>query len=362
MPTLNKILIFGKGEECLRFGNADGKRWIMPCHGMRRAMMLYQPGGIKGKLVKALLPLLYWLPAVRKAIKAESLNCTLSSELQSLLGRLFGVEKVGFSIFEGTPSVHKKITMQLTCNGKILGYCKVTENKDIAALFARESDTLALLRDKGVKNIPQVLFCGTLSNGVSLFVQSTIKSHSSKMTHRWGALQENFLATLHESTKQAILFEESDFYNAITTLREHIDWLPSTADKEAVAKAVETILNKHKGKVVEYSAYHADFTPWNMFVEKGELFVFDFEYSALTYPPGLDRYHFELQTAVFEKRTPLQSIIGHFMAAEWAEKERLAMYLLDVMSRFTLREKGKVSGDVAGPFEVWSALLKEVLQ
>lgn len=36
--------------------------------------------------------------------------------------------------------------------------------------------------------------------------------------------------------------------------------------------------------MVEYGVYHADFTPWNMSVEEGQLFVFDWEYASLTYP------------------------------------------------------------------------------
>ena len=74
---INNILDFTGGEKFYRFGNADGKFWIMPARGMRTAMNLYQPSGSKGKRVKRLFPLLHRLTPVRKAIKAEVLHCKL---------------------------------------------------------------------------------------------------------------------------------------------------------------------------------------------------------------------------------------------------------------------------------------------
>ena len=124
MTILEKILDFSCGEKFYRFGNSDGKYWIMPAQNMRVAMNLYQPSGIKGKMVKLLLPLLHWIPPVRKVIKAQTMHCYLNSELHGLLRRTFGVQDIEFAIFEGTPSVHQKITMQLSCNDRILGYCK----------------------------------------------------------------------------------------------------------------------------------------------------------------------------------------------------------------------------------------------
>ena len=191
---LNNILDFTGGKRFYRFGNADGKYWIVPARGMRTALNLYQPSGIKGKLVKALLPCLHWAAPARKAIKAEILHCSLKSELHSLLCKAFGVQEIEFAIFEGTPSVHQKITMQLNCGKRILGYCKLSDSNDIKSLFEKESRVLDVLCKKGITNIPKVLYCGTLSCGTHIFVQSTEKRASSKVIHEWGAMQEEFLS------------------------------------------------------------------------------------------------------------------------------------------------------------------------
>ena len=364
MTTLDNILDFTDGERFYRFGNADGKYWIVPARGMRTALNLYQPSGIKGKMVKALLPCLHWIAPVRKAIKAETVNCRLNSELHGLLCKVFGVQDIEFAIFEGTPSVHKKITMQLSQGNRILGYCKLSESCDIKALFEKEASVLEWMAGKGVTSIPKALYCGTLTGGIHIFVQSTKKTASSKVIHTWGTLQEEFLTKLQEKTKAVLPFEESDYFNAITQLEQHLDWLPQNIDRTIVANAIAVVKKKYSNKDVEFSASHGDFTPWNMFANGKKLFVFDFEYAAMTYPAGLDRYHFFTQTAVFEKHWGADEIIAYIESNDgcWIDRQLYAMYLLDVISRFTMREGGKVSGNAATPFALWGKVLTRIME
>ena len=360
---INNILDFTGGEKFYRFGNADGKFWIMPARGMRTAMNLYQPSGSKGKMMKRLFPLLHRLTQVQRVIHAQVLHCQLKRELHEFLCKLFKVDDLEFSIFEGTPSVHQKITMQLSSGRRILGYCKLSDNEDVKLLFAKESTTLDWLAAKGVENIPGSLFCGTMDCCVHIFVQSTVKSDSSHVVHEWSKLHEEFIALLHERTKQRITFEESDYYKTLQALEEHLDWLPGYIDGKHIRQAIETVRNNYKGQEVEFSAYHGDFTPWNMFVERGRLFVFDFEYAAKSYPPGLDRYHFLTQTAIFEKKWSAKDVAMYMNAGygEWIDKKSYIMYLLDVVSRFTSREGGKVEGNAAAPFALWGELLEYLM-
>lgn len=356
MTLLYKIITTGN-RCCYRITNTDGKSWLLPAKNMRVALNLYQPSGRNGKLLKALFPWLHRLPFVRKAIKAKSIRCALRKELNERLCNIFGVKDIEFAIFEGTPCVHQKITMQLSCGKRILGYCKASDNNDIRLLFEKETAMLQQLARKGVTGIPKALFCGTLSNGVHIFVQSTAKTTNSQIAHEWSILQENFLAQLYKKTKQQLLFEESDYNHSIIALQEHLDWLPANIDRMVVATAIAGVMAKYRGKTVEFSAYHGDFTPWNMFVEKERLFVFDFEYAALAYPPMFDKIHFALQTAIFEKKLQKEEIVTELPRD--FDKERIVMYLLDIIARFTLRENGPVNGDTR-LFDIWGYLLKEI--
>ena len=363
MITLDKLLDFSGEEKFYRFGNSDGKYWIMPARNMRTAMNLYQPSGSKGKLVKSLLPCLHRLPPVRKAIHATTMHCCLKSEICGLLCEIFGTRDIKFAIFEGTPSVHQKITMQISCKGKILGYCKASESNDIKELFDKEHEILAWMKERGVTDIPQALFCGTLGNGVHLFVQSTAKTTSSTIIHKWDGLHEEFLAQLHGRTKQKMIFEESDYSKTLLALEEHIEWLPDNIEAKIVSATMGKIRDCFCSKEVELSAYHGDFTPWNMFANGKELFVFDFEYAAKSYPPGLDRYHFFTQTAIFERHWNANDITAFIESdnGKWIDKKLYTIYLLDMISRFTLRENGKVSGKAATPFALWGKILESLM-
>ncbi len=298
---LKQILTLDQGSTFYSFSNADGKQWIMPEKNMRTAMCLYQPSGIKGKMMKRWFPIFCRIRAIQQIIHAKTMQYTLQKDLYSILCRSFGVDRLEFSIFCGTPCAHQKITIQLSLGNHIFGYCKVSNNPEIAVLFQGESKILNYLFKRKIYKIPKYIYCGTLPNDLYIFIQDTKKTNQSYTIHKWSTLQEDFLQNLYQCTKQNIRFEKSDYYNTLINLQQHLNWLPQNLDKNIVQSAIDDIISKFNSQEVIFSAYHADFTPWNMFIEKGQLFVFDWEYARLTYPPMLDKYHFFLQTSIFER-------------------------------------------------------------
>lgn len=358
------LSIWEDSDPFYRIANNDGKVWLMPVKNMRTAMNLYQPSGRNGKLLKALFPLLHWLPLPWRKLNIERTRCSLSDDLYRRLCELFDVDRLEFAVFCGTPSVHQKLTVQLSLGNKILGYCKISDNPEVGKMFARESDILTRLHNYGIKNIPIPLYAGEWYSDIALFVQSTCKTNQSWVEHEWSRLHEAFLNDICVKTRQKLLFEQSDYYQTLMELQRHPDWLPSDEIRETVQSSVDKILKANFGKEVEYCAYHADFTPWNMFIESGKLFVFDWEYARMTYPPLLDRYHFFTQTALFERHWSAKEIVDFMRTsdADWMHKESYILYLLDIIARFTIREKGNVTGDVARSMRIWCDLLKHLCQ
>lgn len=345
-----------------RIENKDGKVWLMPVRRLRTAMHLYQPSGRNGKLLKRWFPLLHRLPLLKQKLHIETTRCSLAEDLYDKLCKLFNRDRLEFAVFCGTPCVHQKLTIQLSSGDNILGYCKVSDSKEVAELFSRESNILGKLYKAGVHNVPKIMYVGEWRNGVHLLVQTTRKTDRSQVIHDWGHLHDGFLRDMAVKTKQRLVFEETDYYKILNELSMHLDWLPSDEGRELVRGVLEKVLNKNKHKMVEYGAYHADFTPWNTFVEQGELFVFDWEYAQMTYPPMLDRYHFFTQTAMFEKHWYSDEIMAYVESAEgdWIDKTEYQFYLLDIIARFTLRERGHFSGDVAHSINVWTETLKRL--
>lgn len=347
-----------------RIENNDGKVWLMPVNKLRTAMNLYQPSGVKGKLLKRWFPVLHRLPLLKQKLHIETTRCSLADDLYDKLCRLFHTDRLEFAVFCGTPCVHQKLTIQLTIGSKILGYCKVSNHPEVAKLFEREGDFLKQLECLGFDNVPRIIFAGEWRSGIHLLVQTTCKTNHSQVVHQWGQLHEEFLQRIYTQTKRRLLFEETDYYHTLSDLNRHLDWILPEESRGIVSAAIDKVCQMNSGKMVEYGVYHADFTPWNMFVEKGTLFVFDWEYARMTYPPMLDRYHFFTQTAIFEKHWQADDIITFLQSQEGTgfSREDYTLYLLDVIARFILREKGQINGDIARSMKIWGELLKYLNQ
>ncbi len=347
-----------------RIENNDGKVWLMPVRKLRIAMNLYQPSGYKGKLLKRWFPLLHRLPLLKQKLHIETTRCSLAEDLYDKLRKLFMVDRLEFAVFCGTPCVHQKLTIQISTGSRILGYCKVSDHPEVISLFSREGGLLKELEHLGCDSVPRILFVGEWRSGIHLLVQATTKTSRSQVIHEWGTLHEEFLEKLFAKTKRVLPFEETDYCHTLSELREHIDWLPSDDARALLGNAIDKVFIENKGQMVEYGAYHADFTPWNMFEEQGRLFVFDWEYAQMTYPPLLDRYHFFTQTAIFEKHWQADEIMAYAQSADgdWIEKAEYQSYLLDIIARFTIRERGNISGDIAHSMNIWIELLKRLDQ
>jgi len=301
MPELlGFILSEGSDAVFYRIKNSDGKQWLIPARNTKTALHIYQPGGRKGKLLKRFFPLLKNGPFIQKFLGIEQEHFALRLDLKNWLEHYFPNERLEFSIFCGTPSVHQKITLQLSSGNKLLGYCKFTNRGEVVTLFNHEQQILHELHQKGIDNIPHCLYSGPLTKEVHVFLQTTVKTNQSKMIHRWNIHLWNFLEKLHIHTRQILPYEETDFYKLLQKLTGRLKQLPER-EATVLQKALQKIEQTYSGREVNFSAYHADFTPWNMFLENGQLFVFDFEYTMRTCPPYLDYFHFFTQTRIFEK-------------------------------------------------------------
>lgn len=362
---LKRILKFGEGRTFFGFANADGKRWMMPAHNMRTAMNLYQPSGIKGKLLKWGLPWLYWNPVVLRVLNAERLCLSFSDELRTLLENVFRENDLEFSVFCGTPCVHRKITLQVSCGSRIIGYVKVAASEEIGAIFEHERDILSDLHAKGISNVPQCLYCGKLACGLYIFVQTTLKTSHSKVMHEWTEMHSRFLNTLATRTRQTVTFEQTDFNHDLDRL-ENCEF--SLDETGTVNDAIAEVKSHYAGKEVIFSAFQADFTPWNMFGENGDIFVFDWEYARLTYPPYLDYFHFIIQTAIFEKHLEVDEIVEWYRSQKnkcrylHAEDQDFAFrcYLLAIISIYVQRERYPLPDDALKRINVWISLLNIV--
>lgn len=308
--------------------NSDGKEWIFALDNLQIGLNIYQASSTKGILLKKYLPILIKVPGLN-SILIKSLGMTYSSldvpnSVIYKIKEVFNVTDPSFAYFAGTPSKHKKGVIQVSFNDKLLGYVKITGKKAVADLFYSEQLFLTWLNECGINNIPTCLFCGKIE-GLYIFAQNTIKTGKSCVLHSINDTQIDFLKKMNKCTKIKCTFEESDYYKSLNQLKKN-QWLISHYGVQCryLNRGFNIIEEKLKNQS-EYSAYHGDFTPWNSFVEEGELYVFDFEYAKRTYPPFIDIFHFFTQSCIFEQKLDAIGIFNKFLS----EKKRVFDRLFD---------------------------------
>lgn len=356
---IERVLNIGTGEPFYIFTKKDGKKWLIPTRNLRTGLSLYLPSSRKGLLLKMLLRNRFLGSLIMRCIGAKIIRCELRKELFSLFCELFDSKKIEFSIFSGTPSVHQKMTIQLSIEQTILGYCKVTSQPNIWKIFEHEYSLLQDLADCKVEGIPKGLYCRKTDVDFYVFVQSTIKSINSRYLHNWHSLHSKFLSDLHDKTKQMERFEETDYCQILSSLKQKIDWFDND-DREIIGGAINYVRSQYEGKMVEFSMFQGDFTPWNMFVEKGRLFVYDWEYAINSCPPELDRFHFFLQVQIFKKHHNANRIWNEFCKMETQESNYgLLEYLLLILSLYLNRSISQKDFRCEPNLPIWIELVKK---
>ena len=91
MISIDSIITPGDSRAYL-ITNADGKSWLLPAAGLSIGLELYQPSGIKGRLLKQLLPLLHRMPGVTRAIHASYMRVALRPDIVEAAERVFGIK------------------------------------------------------------------------------------------------------------------------------------------------------------------------------------------------------------------------------------------------------------------------------
>lgn len=360
---IDKIFITKSRNHFYRLTNADGKQWLIPSRNMRTALQLYQPGAWKGKAVKAFLPMLKHFPALLAPVGLRSETCRLAPELEKLLENSFKASDLEFSVFFGTPSVHQKITLQISLGRKILGYCRISNDPAMHELFEHEKRVLSVLNNKGISGIPQFLCLENIEGNIKIFAQNTTKTTRSLTQHALEKRHLDFLNELYRTTSVTLPFEKSDFFSLLKHLEKNLEFF-APSEQETIRRAIQSALSDYQEKVVEFSMTHGDFTPWNSFIENGQLFVFDWEYALFSAPPFIDAFHFFTQGNILENKLSAAQILRKYRKQKSLFRKYVSDpdrtyrdYLLQITAFYVKREKGRFNEKEAGNLRIWIQLL-----
>ena len=99
---------------------------------------------------------------------------------------------------------------------------------------------LQYLSEKGIKNIPSILFCEKLDD-YFVFIQTTCKTIHSTVFHKITPFHIDFAKEIYEKTKTKIPFVETGLYNDLRYLESILDNI-ATNDREILRNGINSIV------------------------------------------------------------------------------------------------------------------------
>ena len=201
------------------------------------------------------------------------------------------------AIYPGTNDApgRRKVTLQLLdTEARVVGIAKVADTPAAAAALEREAALLDRLQRDPVlaDSIPRVAARGAW-HGHAVQVQTPLEHTAASFRPVWTPWHEQF--TEHLAAVDTAVIPLGRWPGLPALMR----WVRRDAGNEsgpgererrvierAVSRLVDVRLPCHR--------VHGDFTPWNVFVHRGRVMVFDWEYSEAPGLPLSDLFHFHI--------------------------------------------------------------------
>jgi len=300
-------------------GRSNARWWLIPLHHARvtaSGLALFQPLLTSAYLMKTAVVGLSLLGLSRLWARQR---VYIAGE--SILGEHFpATESPIYAYFTGTDSPHRKVVVQIMDDrGNLKGFAKFTRSPPIAELLMHEAATLRRMQalDLHSAHIPMVLFAGQHGDN-TLLITDTLKTAYTPSTVRFTAVHQAFLEELARKTAQPQRLAgevAASLAARVERMRPQLDG----AWRQRLDAAV-TALAAHPALPLPAGFSHGDFTPWNTFIIKGRLYVFDWEYAEDAVPPSNDIIHFVLNEQQYRSQPVSQKLAAAMarLAQPWA--------------------------------------------
>lgn len=278
-----------------------------------------------------------------------------------------------FSIFTGTTGPNRKGVIAMEQNGEG-AFIKSGLIESSLQLIHQEAAQLSTLNTLSLEKmrVPQVLACTSTSASFE-DISSPDAQRSNEL------LPQHYMALAELQSKTASLMPLNQI-PLWTEAMEQLNLLQNSTDQripKGLLRKLSALANHLCGiRNLPCSYAHGDFTPWNMYVEKNRVAVYDWELAQAKAPLLWDAYHFIIQSGILIGRKPVAEISKQLHEMEnsgWVKNLKTQYNLNTGLQRMlylllnTTYYLGVYSRQSAWHIQVewllqsWSALLNEVL-
>ncbi|MCH2223413.1 MAG: hypothetical protein MK066_01495 [Crocinitomicaceae bacterium] len=353
-----------------RFIRINGSiRWVYPKGQMKSIIDFYDTSTKRGKLMR----LGFHFLAITRLDGFISKAMTVHSNSFNCIE--IGPKNLNFddfSIFMAKPGVERTIHVALVTKKKSTHFLKFGMSKNSQRNIENEANILFHLERKSFKNIK--VPCARSTGYKGVITISKLSAENKKPTSLFLEQHANALVEISDLSRSEMRFDESEFGKRIINDCISIESEERTSIENLLLKVFNDIPNDYKFST---GLAHGDFTPWNMYLSEGKLFIYDWETSIKSAPLLFDLFHYHFQTGIQLKKWNFNQIYARInFTIESREviqneiqkysinvKRHIQMYLLYIISRKLYLTKLENSDESISAHElsVWKEAMLYVL-
>lgn len=305
-------------EQFLTIKNTDGTiRWFLPENSTNpNFLALYNGTGLKASVFGSLTKMAFKL-GLKKWCCRNSF--TLYAREEHYFQNQIGAPE--FACFTGTIGENRKGVAAICEKGTATHFIKIPVSDRAKTLIFTEYQHLTALSEYDFKKL-RLPSAKIMDNGLKL---TNIRPKSPVPSAEINDLHLAALKDLYANTFQLKVFTNLDVYKNVQSNLSDIkasmakgnDHQIPSQKAERLLYNIKVLLHALEGKEMTSVAYaHGDFTPWNLFVDKAQVHLYDWE---LAMPEQLllyDAFHFIFQSGILIRRQSFQQIKTKIKALE----------------------------------------------
>ncbi|RKS72069.1 hypothetical protein BZB76_4882 [Actinomadura pelletieri DSM 43383] len=244
----------------------------------------------------------------------------------------------------------KPILHVLSERGEPLAFVKVGDTGTARGLLAGEADALRYLdgRLSGRLHVPRLLYHGTWRS-LDLLVLEPLPTSARGWRPRGQAPVAEMRALFEVGGVDRTALRDGPFLDAVAA---SVADVADDRQRDRFGEVVEHVGKAHGDLVLDFGAWHGDWTPWNMAWHRGVLRLWDWERFARGVPNGFDLLHYRLQEAMRTASGPpyatwpdgAAAVLEPLGLTGEAAAATVRLYLLELCRRYLLAAQEPIGG------------------
>jgi len=339
-------------------------RWIWPADNKKPVFLkFYTTSTLKSRAFAALVKLVFLLRLQSLFAKKELANFDFFPTENNI------DTTREWAMFTGTQGPNRKLVVAASDFNNEFSFTKIAFGENAARLIQNEKKSIKTLSQHRLKqtSVPRKMSHSSTHLQIS-DVSSAERSNKLSTPHI------NTLGELSQLTNSSQILGNTTAYKLAMDNYRELNACSDDRLPKAMKRKLQWLINSlDEQKKIETVTAHGDFTPWNCFVAKNKLAIYDLEMVQEQMPLGYDALHFVIQTGILVNRDSWKVICEEIMttvcptifAGDKSKTiEYLKLYLLINTTYYldVYRQQDEWHTQVNWLLQTWNEAISYVLQ